>query len=188
MWPYWRKCVTVGIGFKTLVLAAWKLVFSCLPSDEDVELSVLPAPRLPGCCHAPTLMIMDWTAELVTQPRLHVVLVRVALVMVSVHSSKVLTKTEGEELKSHWMPAIYEEWQSGASSTGHNGWPQNWQGRRCVDLRTRRVSLASFLFPVYQEWVSGCRWSMTSERPIIARLLWKRLEEAMGECKNRWVT
>ncbi|XP_076791421.1 carbonyl reductase [NADPH] 2-like isoform X3 [Arvicanthis niloticus] len=29
------------------------------PSDEDVELSAPPAPFLPGCCHAPTLMTMD---------------------------------------------------------------------------------------------------------------------------------
>jgi hypothetical protein len=30
-----------------------------LPSDEDVELSAPPAPRLPGYCHVPDLMIMD---------------------------------------------------------------------------------------------------------------------------------
>jgi hypothetical protein len=39
----------VGIGFKTLILAAYRSVFSCLPLDEDVDLSALPAPRLPGC-------------------------------------------------------------------------------------------------------------------------------------------
>ncbi len=27
--------------------------------SEDVELSAPPAPCLPGCCHAPALMIMD---------------------------------------------------------------------------------------------------------------------------------
>jgi hypothetical protein len=26
--PYWKKCVTVGVDFKTLLLAAWKPVFS----------------------------------------------------------------------------------------------------------------------------------------------------------------
>jgi hypothetical protein len=43
----------------TLFLAAWKTVFSQQPSDEDVELSALPAPYLPGYCHASALMIMD---------------------------------------------------------------------------------------------------------------------------------
>jgi hypothetical protein len=41
------------MGFKALFLAVWKLVFSCLPLDENVELSVLAAPYLPGHCHAP---------------------------------------------------------------------------------------------------------------------------------------
>jgi hypothetical protein len=27
MWPCWSRCVTVGVSFKTLILAAWKLVF-----------------------------------------------------------------------------------------------------------------------------------------------------------------
>jgi hypothetical protein len=43
-------------------------------------------------CHAPTL-IMDRTSEPVSQPQLNVVFIRLALVMVSVHSSKTLTKT-----------------------------------------------------------------------------------------------
>jgi hypothetical protein len=47
------------MGFKTLILAAWKPVFHQQPSDEDVELSALPAPGLLGCCHVPALMILD---------------------------------------------------------------------------------------------------------------------------------
>jgi hypothetical protein len=27
MWPCWSRCVTVGVGFKTLILTAWKSVF-----------------------------------------------------------------------------------------------------------------------------------------------------------------
>jgi hypothetical protein len=61
--------------------------------DEDVELSALPAPCLNIYCHAPTLMIMDLTSEPVSQPQLNVVFIRLALVMVSVHSNKTLTKT-----------------------------------------------------------------------------------------------
>ena len=38
-------------------------------------------------------MIMDWIFELVSHPQLNVVFIRVALAMVSVHSSKTLTKT-----------------------------------------------------------------------------------------------
>jgi hypothetical protein len=62
--------------------------------DEDVELSALPVPCLNGYYHAPTLMIMDLTSEPVNQPKLNVVFIRLALVMVSVHSSKTLTKIE----------------------------------------------------------------------------------------------
>ena len=58
VWPCWSGCVTVGVGFKTLLLAAWKSIFY-QPSDEDVELLAPPTPRLPGCCHVPALMIMD---------------------------------------------------------------------------------------------------------------------------------
>jgi hypothetical protein len=28
VWPCWSRCVTVGLGFKTLILAAWKPLFS----------------------------------------------------------------------------------------------------------------------------------------------------------------
>ena len=86
------KCVTVGVGNETLLLTTQETVFSQGPSDEDAELSAPPAPCLPGRCHALTLMIMDRTSEPVSQPQLNVVLIRVALVMVSVHSSKTLTK------------------------------------------------------------------------------------------------
>jgi hypothetical protein len=50
----------------------------------------------------PILMIMDRTSEPVSQPQLNVVLIRVALVMVSVHSSTTLTKTscKQEDLSS----------------------------------------------------------------------------------------
>ena len=61
------KCVTVGMGFKTLTLVAWKSVFYLQPSDEDVELSAPPA-CLPRCCHVPTLTILYWTSEPVRQP------------------------------------------------------------------------------------------------------------------------
>jgi len=40
-------------------------------------------------------MIMDCTSEAVSQPQLNIVLIRVALVMVSVHSSKTLTNIGG---------------------------------------------------------------------------------------------
>ena len=59
VWPSWSRCITVSVGFNTLVLAAWKPVFCLRPSDEDVKLSPLPAPCLPGCCHVCALMIMD---------------------------------------------------------------------------------------------------------------------------------
>jgi hypothetical protein len=91
----------VGVGFKILLLAAWRLVLCYQPSDEDVELSAPPVPCLPGCCHVPALMIRDRTSEPVTRPQLNVVLIRVALVMVSVHSSKTLTNT-GPDASGPW--------------------------------------------------------------------------------------
>jgi hypothetical protein len=27
LWPCWSRCITVGVGFETLILATWKLVF-----------------------------------------------------------------------------------------------------------------------------------------------------------------
>jgi hypothetical protein len=45
------------MSFNTLVLAAWKSVFSYQLSDEDVELSATPAPSLSGLYPAPALII-----------------------------------------------------------------------------------------------------------------------------------
>jgi hypothetical protein len=42
--------------------------------DEDIEFSAPPVPCLPGHCHAPTLMIMDWASALVSQPQLNVLI------------------------------------------------------------------------------------------------------------------
>ena len=57
MWPCWSRCglvrvdVSLGMGFKTLILAAWKPVFCQQLSDEDVELSAPLAPCLTEGCH-----------------------------------------------------------------------------------------------------------------------------------------
>ena len=68
-----------------------------LPVDQDVELSAPPAPRLPACCHAFCHDEMDWISETVSQPNLKknffFFKIRVALVMVSLHSNKNQTKT-----------------------------------------------------------------------------------------------
>jgi hypothetical protein len=40
VWPC-GKCATVGVNFKTFLLAAWKPIFFLWPSDEDVGLSDL---------------------------------------------------------------------------------------------------------------------------------------------------
>ena len=42
--------------------------------DQDVDLSAPPAPCVPACCHASTMMIMDLTSETVSQAQLNVVL------------------------------------------------------------------------------------------------------------------
>ena len=73
-----KKCgfveggVTAGVDFQTLLrLAVWKAVFSWPPSDQDVEFSAPPTPCLPRWCHAPALMIIDWTSEPVSWPQLN---------------------------------------------------------------------------------------------------------------------
>jgi hypothetical protein len=43
VWPCWSRCVSVGMGFKILLIAVWKPVFHLQPSDEDLELSAVPA-------------------------------------------------------------------------------------------------------------------------------------------------
>jgi hypothetical protein len=50
-WPSWRKYVTVGVVFEILMLAAWKPIFSCSPSEQDVEFSAPLAPWLPMVSH-----------------------------------------------------------------------------------------------------------------------------------------
>jgi hypothetical protein len=67
-------------------------VFSSLPSEQEVP----PVPYPPRCCHAPAMMIMDWTSEPVSQPQSNV-LIRVALVIVSSHSNETLSETHGRE-------------------------------------------------------------------------------------------
>ena len=66
------KVVTVDVNFKTLILATWKPMFSCLSSEQNVEHLDLPTSCQPGCCHAPALMITDRTFEPVHQPQLNV--------------------------------------------------------------------------------------------------------------------
>jgi hypothetical protein len=44
VWPCWTKCITVRVGFETLLLASWKPVFSWLPFERDIELSAPSAP------------------------------------------------------------------------------------------------------------------------------------------------
>ena len=80
-----RRCgLNEGVGCEVSMLMphpVWnsspllqKTIFSWLPLGQDVDLSAPPAPCLPGCCHASTMMIMDLTSETVSQAQLNVVL------------------------------------------------------------------------------------------------------------------
>ena len=68
---------------------------------------------------------MDWTSEPVSQPQLYVVLIRVALVMVSVHSSKTLRqipKVTGPFLghvgnPSKYVRTVSRNWGKGLENT-----------------------------------------------------------------------
>jgi hypothetical protein len=54
------------------------------------------------------LMIMDWTSEPVSQPQLNLVLIRVSLIMVSIHSSKTITKTVMFRITTYvWLYRLY---------------------------------------------------------------------------------
>ena len=90
MWPCWRKYVTVVMGFKTFILAARKPVFSCLPLEENIELSAPPTLCPSGLCYAFSLILMDWISDPVSHVQLNASLITVALVMICVHSSKTL--------------------------------------------------------------------------------------------------
>ena len=75
VWPCWRNCVTIEVGFKNLLLAVWKpidlLLFAFGARHRILSNSHI---CLTGCYHAPTLMLMAWTSEPVSQPQLNVVL------------------------------------------------------------------------------------------------------------------
>jgi hypothetical protein len=52
VWTFKKKCVSVGMGFGTFLPATCMPVFSCLPLEQDVELSALLRLCLPGSCYA----------------------------------------------------------------------------------------------------------------------------------------
>jgi hypothetical protein len=74
MWPCWRKYVTMGVSFETLLLAAWKTVFSWLPLDQDIELSAPSPYTCLDTAMLPALMLMDLTSETISQAQLNVCL------------------------------------------------------------------------------------------------------------------
>ena len=76
VWPCWKNCLSVGVGFETLLLAKWEPVW--LPLDEDVELSAPPAPCLHGHCHASCLDANEINLKTCKQPQLNVILYKIA--------------------------------------------------------------------------------------------------------------
>ena len=90
--PCWGRYVTVSVYIKTLIISNWKPAFCYLPLNEDVELPAPPRLCMLGCCHVPALMIMDRNSELVGHHQVNIVLIRVPLLMVSIHRSKTLCK------------------------------------------------------------------------------------------------
>jgi hypothetical protein len=78
------------MGFNIFVLDDWKPGFY-LPLEQDVELLASLTSCLLGHCHAPALMIMNWTFEPISQPQWSAFLLRIDLDIVSVHTSKTVT-------------------------------------------------------------------------------------------------
>jgi hypothetical protein len=54
-----EKVLHCGSRLWDALATCLRRIFFCLPSEQDVELSASPVPCLPGCCHVPTLMIVD---------------------------------------------------------------------------------------------------------------------------------
>jgi hypothetical protein len=123
---------------------------------------------------------MNWTSEPVSQPQLNVVLIRVALVMVSAHSSKALTKTRAQSqlgqskirvLQSYsikssvlgvWEPFIssvlQRAWGSSASSTLsslHSSHTSKAQASSTLRLPLSMEVIPSYCYLQYAE-VHGC--------------------------------
>ena len=70
---------------------------------------------------------MDWTSEPVSQSQLNVLHIRVALLMVSVQSSKTLTKTRWKN-KRPWVVKAILSWKShvrGVCNKSAMYWPRN---------------------------------------------------------------
>ena len=55
VWPYWRKCITVGLSFEvsyTQGMPNMAHILLLLPVDQD-QLLTPPVLYLTLCCHAP---------------------------------------------------------------------------------------------------------------------------------------
>ena len=48
VWPYWRKCFTVGVGFETLLIAAWSQSSSSLQMKLSLHHACLDTAMLPA--------------------------------------------------------------------------------------------------------------------------------------------
>jgi hypothetical protein len=103
VWPCWSRCGVVGRsvsvchcggGLRELPPSCLRIpVSSCLPSEQDVELSAPPAPCLAGCCHASCFDDNGLNLWNCKPAPIKYSFIRVALVTVSLPSSKTQTKT-----------------------------------------------------------------------------------------------
>jgi hypothetical protein len=80
VWPCWRNCFTVGVGFEVFCSSSIQCgrdppPAGCfwLSGDKDLELSVSsPAPCLAGCCcHVSGNDNNDWSSEMVSWSQLN---------------------------------------------------------------------------------------------------------------------
>jgi hypothetical protein len=75
MWPCWRKCVTVGVGFDILLLVLGRQSSSAYLQIkmQNFQLLVQHQVHLDAALLS-TMMIMDLTSETVNHPQLNVAL------------------------------------------------------------------------------------------------------------------
>jgi hypothetical protein len=80
----------VSLFNETLLLTTWEAAFSCLPLEQDEELSAPPLSCLPGCCHASYLDDNGLNLRTCKPATIKCFFISLALVMVSVHSNETI--------------------------------------------------------------------------------------------------
>jgi hypothetical protein len=100
--------VSLGVGFEVSEPHARPgSYFLSWPMGQKVVLSYFPGTM--WATMFPTMMLIEWTTETVNKPQIQTLSVaRVALVMVSLHSNRILTKTwHDRKVGKYWCQTLF---------------------------------------------------------------------------------